>query len=144
MSARRGGSGGTESRRDRFLRWLLLVGDRSVIVTALVGATFAVTFAVTGDYPPSTRAVAAPVLRLSNALTGGLLPFVTLVLTINQLALSMELGSVFHLDRRLDAMREFREEVAALTGRDACPAEPAALLETLFDGIDERASSLAD
>ena len=30
--------------------------------------------------------MAAPVLRLSNALTGGLLPFVTLVLTINQLA----------------------------------------------------------
>lgn len=134
----------SEDRRDRFYRWLLLTGGRNGLAAVLTAAAFAVTFVVAGGYPPGPSASTAAVRRLATSLAGGLLPFVTLVLTINQLALSMELGSVFHLDRRLEAMREFRTEVAELTDSDAAPAEPAALLETLFDGIGERASSLPD
>lgn len=132
-----------ERRRDRFYRWLLLTGDRSVIVAFLTGATFLLTLGVVGGYLPA-RVPTTPLLKLSTSLTGGLLPFVTLVLTINQLALSMELGSVFHLERRHDAMLEFREKVTSVTATDVCPAEPAPLLETLFVAVDDAAATLAD
>lgn len=130
--------------RDRFYRWLLLTGDRNVIVAGVTATVFVVALAVTGSYLPPERASAVPVLRISTAIAGGLLPFITLVLTINQLALSMELGSVFHLERRYDSMREFRGRVAELTDCDTSPAGPAELLETILDAIDDRTALLMD
>ncbi|MFB6170266.1 MAG: hypothetical protein ABEJ06_03880 [Haloarculaceae archaeon] len=127
----------------RFYRWLLLTGDRTVLVAAFTAATFLGTLLLASGTLRDTPASATSVLRLVSSLAGGLLPFVTLVLTINQLALSMELGSVFHLQRRLDSMREFRRDVADATGRDTCPARPAPLLDVLFAELGERADALA-
>lgn len=137
-------AGREAGRADRFYRWLLLTGNRNAIAAAVAGAVFLTALVVTGGYLPPNRVPAVPVLRLSSALAGGLLPFITLVLTINQLALSMELGSVFHLQRRLDAMREFRDDVVDATGCGTCPARPAPLLEALLAAIDDHATTLAD
>lgn len=127
----------------RLYRWFVVRGDRRAVVAAQSVVAFAVCAAVLGGYLPADPEF-TPVLRLGAGLVGGLLPFVTLVLAVNQLVLSMELGSVFHLERRLDSMEEYRETVGDVVADDVAPAEGPALFESLFAALDERADDLAD
>ncbi|WP_224447816.1 hypothetical protein [Haloprofundus salilacus] len=122
-------------------RWLLLDGDRvvlsgvlSVAVCASVAALCWVGVVPVGD--------ADAVLSLVGTLVGGTLPFITIVLAINQLVLSQELGSTDDLRTRLTAMQEFRREVESLTGRNVSPAAPADFLRDLVEQSRSRAATL--
>ena len=72
-------------------RWLLLDGHRLHIAGLLAGAVFGAVVALqaTGVLRPRDPTA---VVRLPAALVGGTLPFITIVLAINQLVLSQELG----------------------------------------------------
>ncbi|MHC3439619.1 hypothetical protein ACYJ1Y_16385 [Natrialbaceae archaeon A-gly3] len=82
-------------RESPFKRWVLLDGNRYVLATIL------------------------------SAIVGGTLPFITIVLAINQLVLSQELGWTGDLQQRFDAMRAFRREVEETTATPVSPAAPA-------------------
>ncbi|WP_224270162.1 hypothetical protein [Haloprofundus salinisoli] len=122
-------------------RWVLLDGNR-IVLTALLSVAVCASVAAlcwVGVVPVDD---ADAVLSLVGALVGGTLPFITIVLAINQLVLSQELGSTDELRTRLAAMQEFRREVETLTGRSVSPAAPADFLRGLVEQNRSRAETL--
>jgi hypothetical protein len=122
-------------------RWLLLDGHRLHIAGLLAGAVFGAVVALqaTGVLRPRDPTA---VVRLPAALVGGTLPFITIVLAINQLVLSQELGWTAGLRERLDGMTSLRREVERLTGATVAPASPADFLKCIVGATADRNESL--
>ncbi|NUB90726.1 hypothetical protein HTZ84_14220 [Haloterrigena sp. SYSU A558-1] len=76
---------------------------------------------------------------------GAIITGTSIVVTINQLVLSQELGAVGEQrDRMQDAM-EFRQDIEdSLEKEDVTPPEPAAFLYELVDGVEEEANDLEE
>ena len=109
-------------------RWLLLDGDRLVISGVLAAGVF---LSVVGLHLGGVLRVRndQAVVTLLSGLVGGTLPFITIVLAINQLVLSQELGWTDELADRFEGMVTFRREVESLTGETVSPASPADFLK---------------
>ncbi|MFC6835120.1 hypothetical protein [Halomarina ordinaria] len=132
----------TERRRAALWRWLLLEGDRTYMAVALCAALFVgcVALAWAGvlvvDRP-------GPAGTLLSALLGGMLPFVTVVLAINQLILSQEFGTTGNFATRLEETATYRLSVAAVLDTVAVPAAPGAFLRRLLLAAGEETAALA-
>lgn len=74
----------------------------------------------------------------------GIITGVTLVLTVNQLVLSQELGSLADQRDRLRGAMEYRTDVDDFIGEGASPAEPTAFLRSLVAGIGDRGRKLSE
>ncbi|QLD90896.1 hypothetical protein HWV07_18330 [Natronomonas salina] len=109
-------------------RWLLLDGDRLVISAVLAAGVFTAVVALHLGGVLRVRNDQAVVTLLSG-LVGGTLPFITIVLAINQLVLSQELGWTDELADRFQGMVSFRRDVEELTGETVSPASPADFLK---------------
>ena len=109
-------------------RWLLLDGDRLVISATLAAGVFLAVVTLHLGGALRVRDDGAVVTLLS-ALVGGTLPFITIVLAINQLVLSQELGWTDELADRFHGMVSFRRDVEELTGENVSPASPADFLK---------------
>ncbi|AEH36559.1 hypothetical protein [Halopiger xanaduensis] len=128
-------------RESPIKRWILLDGNRY----ALVGAFSIVVFCTCAGiglagYIPVTDPGTATTLVAS--IVGGTLPFITIVLAINQLVLSQELGWPGDLEDRFEGMASFRREVEELTGESVSPAAPADFLQLIVATVAERAETL--
>ncbi|XVH30402.1 hypothetical protein ACNS7O_08300 [Haloferacaceae archaeon DSL9] len=124
-------------------RWVLLDGDRATLIYCLTGLVFAV--AVGLGYAaviPATDPDA--VVPFIGALVGGTLPFITIVLAINQLVLSQELDWPGALRDRFREMTAFRRDVEDLTGAAVSPASPADFLQLLVDETVDRAEAVLE
>ncbi|MEZ3117049.1 hypothetical protein RYH80_14125 [Halobaculum sp. MBLA0147] len=106
--------------------WLLLVAVGTLVPEAATALR-------TGD----------PVETVFQAFVGATITGVTLVVTLDQLVLSQELGAVGDQRERMTGALEFREEVAEATGEPA-PAEPSAFLRVLVTAARDRARELGD
>lgn len=122
-------------------RWVLLDGNRYVLAALLSILVFVicVSFGLTGFVPVTDPGAGS---TLVGAIVGGTLPFVTIVLAINQLVLAQELGGTGDLEDRFDAMTSFRREVETRTGTDVSPAAPADFLGLVVDAVADRAETL--
>ena len=128
------------STRSTFALYLLLDADRRYVTIGIVALVF---FTLVG------ASLAVPgvgvALRSSDsvdtafqALIGGTITGVTLVLTLNQLVLSQELGAVGDQRERMDGAIAFQEAVRDLVG-ETPPAEPSGFLRAMVDEIADRA-----
>jgi len=127
--------------------WILLDGNRLVLAGSLLVGVFAVLVAVVAiDPTPLGAAVARadPVSTLFQALLTAIVTGVTLVVTINQVVLSQELGAAGDQQDRMQGSLSYHEDVAALTGDPASPLQPAELLRVLLATTADRAGDLAD
>lgn len=127
--------------------WLLVRGGRLTIAGLLSLAVFGLTMLV-GAHGPST---------VEQFLTGGVSPasafvelmktivaLVTIVLSINQLVLSPELGSAGDQRSRLEDSMALRQRAeSALDESVVAPSSPAEFLRVVLEAIDERAVDLA-
>lgn len=122
-------------------RWMLLEGNRYLLTALLAVVVFLLCFGigVAGLLPVEDPATATTLVA---AIVGGTLPFITIVLAINQLVLSQELGWAGDLEERFDGMVAFRHEVEALTDTPVSPAAPADFLQLVVEAVVERAASL--
>ena len=113
--------------------FLVLVG----VFVGIVGASLVIDGAavtlVTGD----------PVATAFQSLIGATVTGVTLVLTLNQLVLSQELGALDDQYDRMEGAMTFREEVGDLIG-ETPPAEPSAFLCVLIEAIADRARAVGE
>ncbi|QLK27509.1 hypothetical protein HYG81_07885 [Natrinema zhouii] len=124
-------------------RWLLLDGHRLAIAGILsLGLYAAVVALYAVDLFPVTDADA--VVTLFGSLVGGTLPFITIVLAINQLVLSQELGWTPDLRDRFEGMTDFQRDVEELTASGVSPASPAAFLNVIVTATVDRARRLPD
>lgn len=149
-------SGGEDAPSDRMrgridgsrLRvWLLLAASRQLVVAGLLGGLF-VAFVALGALDPvglrTAMASGDPIETLFQALLTAIITGVTLVITINQLVISQELGAVGDQRERMEGAMAFRREVEDVLGEPVAPAEPAAFLRALVEATQERAEALAE
>ncbi|AGB39630.1 hypothetical protein [Natronococcus occultus] len=123
---------GSGSRTDAALHWCYLHGDRRIVSGLLLVATFVAALLLIRS-SLITPTEADDVVAISSTLIGGMLPFITVVLAINQLILSEEFGTTGAFFERIEETADFRAAIEDHTGIRPSPAEPSALLRTLIE-----------
>jgi hypothetical protein len=126
--------------------WLYLEADRRLVVAGLVAAVF-VALLVVGlllpDAATKLRGTDAVETLFQGFLTATITG-VTLVLTLNQLVLSQELGAVGDQRERMVGALEFREDAADLIEAPVSPARPSQFLRGLVQMAGRHAHDLRD
>ncbi|MFD1585954.1 hypothetical protein ACFR9U_03090 [Halorientalis brevis] len=130
----------TESHRQRWQDWLLLDGDRRLVV----GFTTVVLFLVIASVVVSELAPLRdlqPLFYVLGGLIGGNLTVITVVVSINQLLLSRELQAPPDLESQIEGIIEYRSDVEDAAGQVA-PVEPLGFLRLLFENTRREAQRL--
>jgi hypothetical protein len=127
--------------------WVLLGANRWTMAALLVGSVFAVlVVGGTLDPEPLREAMGSkdPVETTFQGFLTAIITGVTLVVTLNQLVLSQELGAVGdQRDRMVEAM-EFRRNVEETIEAPAAPPEPASFLRAIVDSTRASADELSE
>ncbi|ELZ81221.1 hypothetical protein DEQ92_09330 [Haloferax sp. Atlit-6N] len=125
----------------------LLDADRRVVAAAPLVVVFC-SVVVLGQLDPTPLRVAVeasdPIETLAQGLLTAIITGVTLVVTINQLVLSRELGPLGDQRDRMEGSMTFREDVADLLDAPVAPPEPSAFLRALAEGIASRARAVEE
>ncbi|MDQ2050096.1 hypothetical protein RBH26_06320 [Natronolimnohabitans sp. A-GB9] len=121
----------------RVNRWVLSAGILVVVYVVLVAASQL-------DLTPVRTIVEQHdgTFWLFSAFIGAIITGTSIVVTINQLVLSQELGAIGDQRERMQDSIDFRQDIEDTIEEDASPPEPAAFLWELVDGIEERGREL--
>jgi len=118
-------------------RRLVTAGVLALVFCGLVGASLLV------DDAGAALRTDDPVETAFQALIGATATGVTLVLMLNQLVLSQELGAVGDQQTRMEGAMAFREDAADLLG-ETPPAEPSAFLRAIVTETADRARTVGE
>jgi len=126
--------------------WLYLEADRRLVVAGLFLAVFVALLAVGFVLPGAGAKLRGgdSVDTLFQGFLTATITGVTLVLTLNQLVLSQELGAVGDQRERMRGALEFRADAADLVEAPVSPARPSQFLRALVQMADRRARELRD
>lgn len=127
--------------------WLLVDADRRVVIALLAATVFVLTVLVGKVGPVSVQQYLLDGTSIAEAfieLQPGVITAITLVLAINQLILSPDLGPVSLQRQRLNDATTLRSEVEDLADATISPTEPSAFLDTSVDGIRKEIELLED
>lgn len=128
-------------------RWVLLDADRWTVVGLLAGTTFLLTVIVGTFGPVSTHRFLTRGISPATALVELLktiVSVVTIVLSVNQLVLSPELGPVSDQRERLEDTMELREQSEELLAETVSPLSPGQFLDDLMSALRRRAVELGE
>lgn len=134
---------GLQKLRSSPYEWFVLVGDR-LVLTAVLLAVFAVCVVALQYTSVVIVTDTTQMLYLFQALVGGNMTLVTIVLSINQLVLSRELKTPRELHDQIETVIDYRNSVSETTGASAPPPTPADFLSVLLDGTRDTAHRLGD
>ncbi|QHS16574.1 hypothetical protein GWK26_05070 [haloarchaeon 3A1-DGR] len=126
---------------------VLLEADRRAVAAGLMAAVFLGVVAASAATPTPFRSVMRStdvIHTLFQGLTTALITGVTLVVSINSLVLSQELGAVDDQRERLDGALEFRESVADTIDEPVSPADPGSFIAALVGACADRATAFRD
>ena len=139
--------GGIRGALQRARLWFLVDANRPLVVALLAVAVFVATvlFGLFGpvtvqQYLTGGTSIASAYIELQTAIVTA----ITIVLAINQLIISPDLGPVSRQRRRLTDVIDVRSEVEDIAGETISPKEPSAFLGTIVDGIHKDVDRLAD
>jgi len=132
--------------QSRLKLWFFLEADRWLVTAILVAIVFTTLLGVGYLYPTAENAIRTgdSVDTLFQGLLTGTITGVTLVLTLNQLVLSQELGAVKDQRERMEGAMKFRQDVADVIQTPVSPSRPAQFLRALVQVSGERAEELRD
>lgn len=130
---------------NRFARWFLVRGSRLTVTAVLLTTVFLSLIVVSTvwqfeftDLLNETRAVQT----LFNTLLSGTILLVSVVVSINSVGLTQELGSLgTHLERTESAF-DFRERLEAFSDLGTTPAVPREFIKFVLETIREQAAHL--
>ncbi|WP_136687505.1 hypothetical protein [Halorhabdus amylolytica] len=130
----------------RLKLWLFMDADRWLVTGFLVAFVFVTLIGVGYLLPAVEGAIRSgdSVDTLFQALLTATITGVTLVLTLNQLVLSQELGAAGDQRERMKAAMAFREDVADAVGAPVSPSRPAQFLRALVQTSGDRARDLRE
>lgn len=134
--------GRMDESRVRF--WLLLGGNRWVVAASFAVGLFVFLIVVGTIGPSSFRSVMANTNQVAiafQACIASLITGVTLIVTIGQLVLSQELGSLDTQRERMEGAVTFRQDVDELFGSIG-PPDPSKFLRRLIAVSSDRAETL--
>ena len=118
--------------------WLLVEGNRLVIASGVVAGVLAALLLIEWTYGFVTVRSASPIYFLFSSLLTGDLTLVTVVLSINQLVLSRELGAPGTLSERIQGAVDYRDDVAESTDVSVTPKTPARFLRFLHGEVESQ------
>lgn len=123
--------------------WFVLVGDRLILAGLL---TFIFALGVLSVEIAGIVAVrdTTEMLYLFQALVGGNLTLVTIVLSINQLVLSREFRTPGELHDQIENVIAFRNHVKEATGTSTAPVNPSDFLSTLLTSMQDKSHRLKE
>ncbi|AQL44143.1 hypothetical protein BV210_16135 [Halorientalis sp. IM1011] len=131
---------------NKYYFWVLLGANRWAVAGSLACLIFLV-FMLWGVLKPvslqTTMQSSDMVETVFAGLVGAIITGTTLVVTINQLVLSQEIGSLGSQRSRMDTTMDFRQNTDDLLGT-VTPADPAAYLLALVETSEHRARTLRD
>ena len=124
------------------VEWMMVDGNRSIIAIGLSIAVFVLlltlySLGVVGFENDDS------ITRMSGGMIAGTFSLVTIVISINQLILSQELGQAGELREKLAGVMEFRRDIEAMADVPASPTEPTELLSLITAAIRDRAERLS-
>lgn len=129
--------------------WILLVLNRQVLTAALLSVFFLAFIALGSLDPEPLRSVIEtkdPIDTLFQALVTAIITGVTLVVTINQLVLSQELGALGDQRKRMEGAMDFKQDVESMLDEPVSPPDPSSfLLEIVSEskgGADRLAATI--
>jgi len=132
---------GTENR---LKLWLLLEANRWAVAAVVLAGFVLGTLLVAALVPDRVvLSVGDPVETLFQGLVTATITGVTLVVSINSLVLSQELGTLGDQRDRMEGAMSFRRDVEDELGVEIAPATPAAFLQVLVDGVERRGARLS-
>lgn len=129
----------------RVKSWVLMDGDRRILAGLLLVAVFLALVGVGVTWPSSVRSAlqnSDAVETLFQAMVTAIITGVTLVVTINQLVLAQELGSVSDQRERMHGSLSFRSEAAEHIDEPVSPADPGSFLQAVLSTVREQATTL--
>jgi hypothetical protein len=131
---------------DTMFAYLLVEADRRLLTVGLFLAMLVALLGAAIVMPGSASVVRSsdPVETLFQALVGATVTGVTLVLTLNQLVLSQELGAAGDQRERMSGAMEFRTDVTGYLEDPVSPAEPSAFLRAMVTAAGAQAERLGD
>ncbi|SER71067.1 hypothetical protein [Natrinema salaciae] len=123
----------------RMNRWLLTALVLAVVFGVLVGLGQV-------GLPPLRVIVAANngTFWIFSAFIGAIITGTSIVVTINQLVLSQELGAVGDQRERMQQAMDFRRDIEDELEEDVTPPEPSGFLYELVDGIEDEATDFEE
>ena len=128
--------------------WLLLRLNRWVLAGGMLTVVFfgIATFGLVGLSPIQVVVAETGAIQMlfGPFMGGAIIAGVTLVVTLNQLVLSQELGAVGEQRERMQEAMEFRRDVESASHVGLAPPEPSAFLRQLIAAIEDRAETLHD
>jgi hypothetical protein len=131
---------------NRVKLWVFVEAHRHVVAVGLLAVVF-VAMAAVGTLIPGAADrwfQTDAVDTVFQAFIGATITGVTLVLTLNQLVLSQELGAVGDQRERMSGAMEFRRDAADLLDAPVSPHEPSAFLGDLIERAGDHATALHD
>lgn len=130
--------------KTRVQMWLLVEGNRWVVTALVLAATF-VLLVVIEALGPSDLQRLTTTNAVGSTFTSTIIAIVTsvtLVLTVAQLVLSQEIGSLGEKNEQLESEIEFRQNVEDERDIGVSPAKPSGFLGALVDSTGARAERL--
>ena len=128
------------------LFWALLEANRWAVVVGIALVVF-VAFMLFGLFKPlllaSMMESSDMVEKVFSALLGAIITSTTLVVSVNQLVLSQEIGSLGTQRSRMDTTMDFYQNTDKLL-ETTTPSDPPVLLKRLIETIKERALALRE
>lgn len=128
----------------RTLYWFLVDGDRWTVTGTVLLAVYLLTVAVVLAAPaaPAVYITADPsVATMLLYFITGIVTIITLVLTINQLVLSHQIGPVSNQQQEIRSMLDHRSDAKQVLD-GTVPEEPAAFLTALLHTITDTAATI--
>ncbi|TYL38575.1 hypothetical protein CV102_12320 [Natronococcus pandeyae] len=132
----------TEWRHSAF-QWTVIEGNRLIVAGTLLGGILLLLLVLLAVnlFP---RAPGDPLYLLISAFLGGNLTLITVVIAINQLVFSRELGSPGNLEQRTRNAVEYRNQVQEVMDRTVSPVMPGSFLLVLHENLGKRAQALRE
>ena len=139
------GSLGARIDTHRFKVWLFLRVDRSMLTTVIGVGFFVGLVVISMVGPAAMRGVildADALWWVFSPMITGIITAVSLVVTVNQLVLSQELGALSDQREGMDGAMDFRADVEPWLSDHVAPTDPAAFIASLLEAIEEKAAPL--
>jgi hypothetical protein len=132
-----------DSVTDWMTRWILLTGHRSLIAAVITGVLFVI-FLVTGFAGYISLSVPDRAVWFLNGTINGLLTLIPIVVGLNQIVLSQQLGSLDDLYDRTKGTFDLHQQIADTTGVAVGSPQVSEFFADLIAAINDRATELEE
>lgn len=137
----------TSGVRPKVIRWVLLEGNRLAVTFLLLAFVFSTIVGIGLLWTIEMQVIlteTATVQTILNTFMSGIILLVSIVVSINAIALSHDITSIETQEARVEGAMEFRQEIGTRTPVDWQPSRPASFLEAMANVLRDRVEKIGE